>query len=62
MLLNFFGALGQTSIPDTSQRESKMDESKERDPILEGLLYGRKVSQTELANAIKRQQEKKQKG
>ncbi|KAI6183494.1 hypothetical protein M3Y97_00495100 [Aphelenchoides bicaudatus] len=62
MLLNFFGALGQRP----SETNKKPNESKsveptvlEKDPILEGLLYGQKVSATELANAIKRQQENK---
>lgn len=61
MLLNFFGALGQ---PPTNEpkKEPEKEEPLEKDLILEGLLYGNKMSKTELANAIKRQQEMKKKG
>jgi hypothetical protein len=57
MLLNFFGALGQPQN-ETAKDQSDKSETVEKDPILESLLYGKKLSKSELATAIKRQQDK----
>jgi hypothetical protein len=65
MLLNFFGALGQRPSEKNRTADTRRVSEPavmEKDPILEGLLYGQKVSATELANAMKQQQESKKKG
>lgn len=66
MLLNFFGALGQKPLEKTELKVQKKNEHTPskliNDPVLEGLLYGKKISSTELANAIKKQQEAASKG
>jgi hypothetical protein len=59
MLLNFFGALGQKPCEISKELAST---SVVNDPVLEALLYGRRISSSEVENATKMLGAKKKKG